>query len=45
VVVGAKTLAQGAAEVRHRQASENIMVPLSDLVPYLTRHIAQEQHG
>jgi prolyl-tRNA synthetase len=45
VVVGAKGLAQGAAEVRHRRASDNIMVPLGDLIGYLKDHIAQEQHG
>jgi prolyl-tRNA synthetase len=45
VVVGAKTLAQGAAEVRHRRASDNLMVPLRDLIPYLKDQIAQELHG
>jgi len=44
VVVGAKALAQGAAEVRHRRASDNLMVPLQDLILYLKDHIAQEQH-
>jgi prolyl-tRNA synthetase len=44
VVVGAKGLAQGNAEVRHRRAPDNKMVPLSDLVPYLKDQIAQEQH-
>jgi prolyl-tRNA synthetase len=45
VVVGAKTLAQGAAEVRHRGAPDNIMVPLPDLIPYLKDQIAQDRHG
>jgi len=45
VVVGAKALAQGQAEVRHRRATENLMVPLPDLIPYLKNQIAQEQHG
>jgi prolyl-tRNA synthetase len=45
VVVGAKALAQGAAEVRHRRASDNLMVPLPDLIPYLKDQIAQEQYG
>jgi prolyl-tRNA synthetase len=45
VVVGAKALAQGAAEVRHRRASENTMVPLQDLIPFLKDQIAQELHG
>jgi prolyl-tRNA synthetase len=44
VVVGAKALAQGAAEVRHRRAPDNRMVPLQDLIPYLKDQIAQEQH-
>jgi prolyl-tRNA synthetase len=44
VVVGAKGLAQGNAEVRHRRAPDNKMVPLQDLVPYLRDQIAQEQH-
>jgi len=30
--------------VRHRRASDNLMVPLKDLIPYLKDHIAQEQH-
>jgi len=45
VVVGAKALAQGKAEVRHRRAPDNLMVPLQDLIPYLKDQIAQEQHG
>jgi prolyl-tRNA synthetase len=45
VVVGAKALAQGAAEVRHRRAPDNLMVPLQDLIPYLKDQIAQELHG
>ena len=45
VVVGAKALAQGMAEVRHRRAPDNLMVPLPDLIPYLKDQIAQEQHG
>jgi prolyl-tRNA synthetase len=45
VVVGAKALAQGAAEVRHRRAPDNLMVPLKDLIPYLKDQIAQELHG
>jgi len=44
VVVGAKALAQGNAEVRHRRAPDNRMVPLPDLIPYLKDQIAQEQH-
>jgi len=44
VVVGAKALAQGKAEVRHRRAPDNLMVPLQDLIPYLQDQIAQEQH-
>jgi prolyl-tRNA synthetase len=44
VVVGAKTLAQGAAEVRHRHAQANTMVHLQDLIPYLKDQIAQELH-
>jgi prolyl-tRNA synthetase len=44
VVVGAKALAQGSAEVRHRRAPDNQMVPLPDLIPYLKDRIAQEQH-
>jgi prolyl-tRNA synthetase len=45
VVVGAKALAQGMAEVRHRRAPDNLMVPLPDLIAYLQDQIAQEQHG
>ena len=45
VVVGAKALAQGMAEVRHRRAPDNLMVPLPDLIPYLQDQIAQEQYG
>ncbi|MCG2771465.1 MAG: proline--tRNA ligase [Desulfobacterales bacterium] len=45
VVVGAKALAQGKAEVRHRRAPDNLMVPLPDLIPYLKDQIAQEQYG
>jgi prolyl-tRNA synthetase len=45
VVVGAKALAQGNAEVRHRRASDNLMVPLKDLISYLKDQIAQELHG
>jgi prolyl-tRNA synthetase len=45
VVVGAKALAQGMAEVRHRRNPENLMVPLPELTAYLKDHIAQEQHG
>ena len=45
VVVGAKALAQGQAEVRHRRAPDNLMVPLPDLIAYLKAQIAQEQHG
>ena len=45
VVVGAKALAQGMAEVRHRRAPDNLMVPLQDLIPYLKDQIAQELHG
>ncbi len=42
VVVGAKTLAQEAAEVRHRRSPENRLVPLKELIPYLKRQIGQE---
>jgi prolyl-tRNA synthetase len=45
VVVGVKALAQGNAEVRHRRASDNLMVPLKDLISYLKDQIAQELHG
>jgi len=45
VVVGAKALAQGAAEVRHRRAAANTMIPLQDLIPYLKDQIEQERHG
>jgi prolyl-tRNA synthetase len=45
VVVGAKALAQGAAEVRHRRTAANTMIPLPDLIPYLKDQIAQELHG
>jgi prolyl-tRNA synthetase len=45
VVVGAKGLAQGKVEVRHRRAPDNLMVPLPDLISYLKDQIAQEQHG
>jgi prolyl-tRNA synthetase len=45
VVVGAKGLAQGKAEVRHRRATDNLMVPLPDLIAYLQDQIAQEQNG
>jgi prolyl-tRNA synthetase len=45
VVVGAKALAQGAAEVRHRRAAANTMIPLPDLIPYLRDQIGQELHG
>ena len=45
VVVGAKTLAQDAAEVRHRRSPANHLVPLKDLIPYLKDQIAQELHG
>jgi prolyl-tRNA synthetase len=44
VVVGAKGLAQGAVEVRHRRAPDNHMVPLQGLVSSLKDHIAQELH-
>ncbi|MDO9530562.1 MAG: proline--tRNA ligase [Deltaproteobacteria bacterium] len=45
VVVGAKALAQGMAEVRHRRAPDNLMVPLPELIAYLKDQIAQEQNG
>jgi prolyl-tRNA synthetase len=45
VVVGAKALAQGTAEVRHRRAAANTMIPLPDLIPYLRDQIGQELHG
>jgi len=45
VVVGAKALAQGAAEVRHRRTAANTLVPLQELIPYLRDQIAQEVHG
>jgi prolyl-tRNA synthetase len=45
VVVGAKALAQGAVEVRHRRAPDNLMVPVQDLISYLKDQIAQELHG
>jgi prolyl-tRNA synthetase len=44
VVVGAKTLAQEAAEVRQRRSPQNRLVPLKDLIPYLKGQIAQELH-
>jgi prolyl-tRNA synthetase len=44
VVVGAKALAQGKAEVRHRRAANNTLIPLPELIPYLQDQIAQEQH-
>ena len=45
VVVGAKALAQGAAEVRHRASQETVMVPLPELLPDLRERIQQELHG
>jgi prolyl-tRNA synthetase len=45
VVVGAKALAQGTAEVRHRRAAANTMISLPDLIPYLRDQIGQELHG
>jgi prolyl-tRNA synthetase len=45
VVVGAKTLAQEAAEVRPRRSPETTLVPLQELLPYLQDRIAQELHG
>ncbi|MFH1596554.1 MAG: proline--tRNA ligase [Pseudomonadota bacterium] len=42
VVVGAKTLAQAAAEVRHRRAPEIRLVPTQELVGYLKGLISQE---
>jgi prolyl-tRNA synthetase len=45
VVVGAKALAQNAAEVRHRASGETVMVPLTELLPYLQSRIQQELHG
>jgi prolyl-tRNA synthetase len=44
VVVGAKALAQGKAEVRPRRAANNTLIPLPELIPYLQDQIAQEQH-
>jgi prolyl-tRNA synthetase len=45
VVVGAKALAQGAAEVRHRATGETVLVPLTELLSYLQGRIQQELHG
>jgi len=45
VVVGPKTLAGQAAEVRVRGSKEIKFVPLGELVPYLKDFIARELHG
>lgn len=45
VVLGPKTLAAQAAEVRQRRSQETALVPLSELTPYLQARIAQELHG
>ena len=42
VVVGAKTLAAEAAEVRHRRSPSAQLIPLKELLPYLKEQIAQE---
>jgi prolyl-tRNA synthetase len=44
VVVGPKTLAQGAAEVRHRRTKDTAIIPLDDLIPHLKERISQELH-
>jgi len=45
VVVGPKTLAGQAAEVRARGSKETKFVPLDELVPYLKDLIDRELHG
>jgi prolyl-tRNA synthetase len=45
VVIGPKTLAQGAAEVRHRRTKDTVIIPLDDLIPHLKERIRQELHG
>jgi prolyl-tRNA synthetase len=42
VVVGAKTLAADAAEVRHRRSPSAQLIHLKELLPYLKEQIAQE---
>jgi prolyl-tRNA synthetase len=44
VVIGPKTLAQGAAEVRHRRTKDTAIIPLDDLIPHLKERISQELH-
>ncbi|MBM4275607.1 MAG: proline--tRNA ligase [Deltaproteobacteria bacterium] len=45
VVVGPKTLAQAAAEVRHRRKKDTAIIPLDDLIPHLKERISRELHG
>jgi prolyl-tRNA synthetase len=45
VVVGPKTLAADAVEVRHRRVQQNTLVPLKELIPYLKEQISRELHG
>ncbi|MBM4273318.1 MAG: proline--tRNA ligase [Deltaproteobacteria bacterium] len=44
VVIGPKTLAQSAAEVRHRRTKDTVIIPLDDLIPHLKERISQELH-
>jgi prolyl-tRNA synthetase len=41
VVLGPRTLAQGAAEVRERRTKETVLVALEKLIPYLEERLAQ----
>lgn len=44
VVIGPKTLAQGAAEVKQRRSGEIRLVPLTELIPYLQELIRAALH-
>lgn len=45
VVVGPKTLAANAVEVRQRRTRETALIPTSEVMPYLKEQIAQELNG
>jgi prolyl-tRNA synthetase len=45
VVVGPRTLAQGAAEVRQRRSKETTLVELDKVLPYLQDCLAKEIAG
>jgi prolyl-tRNA synthetase len=44
VVIGPKSLAAAAAEVRHRRSQATTLVPFTELIPYLKKEIKQELH-